>query len=302
MKITFSDHGGKGLVLAAALRAAGHDLVEADGDVLLIDHDLPWAHYGALCDAHARVLVYPHGAPIVASGDGQWPVHPHTVLRLEYGPGQVEVLRRAGYPRRVEVIGWALCPRRAFAPRPGRRILLAPQHAMGDGYYDPELRAQNVLVHEALADLAARGLIGLTVRWVGFFSPLGILPRRGVRYVEGAWWIDDALMAIAEVDCVVGASGTFSALAVARGVPTVMYGQLPLDDDWGANERHPARSWPRYRDYIHFPLDATETDDLPALLARACASDADVAPWRDRFIGPPFDPVHFVNIVEEVTS
>ena len=30
------------------------------GAVLLIDHDLPVTHYKRLCDAHARVLVYPH--------------------------------------------------------------------------------------------------------------------------------------------------------------------------------------------------------------------------------------------------
>lgn len=285
-----------------ALAAAGHELVPSGGELLLIDHDLPDGYYGPLCDAHARVVVYPHGGGVVASGDGQWPVHPHTVLRLEHGPGQVEVLRRSRYPRRAEVIGWNVCSRRPFTPRPLRRVVLAPQHALGNGWFPPELRAQNAHVHDLLAAMAIRGTIHLTVRTVGPFEPLGLVKCPVVLYEQGYASLTHALLTIDRADCVVGSYGTFPVLAVARGVPTVFYGQIPLDDDYGLEDRHPAKSWARYKDYVRFPLDATETDDLPALLARACLTDVDIAEWRDRFIGPAFDPARFAKLVEACAS
>lgn len=304
MRITFKHQRDLGTVLARALRDAGHELVDGGGDVLLIDHDLPVGHYQALCDAHARVILYPHGAGLVASGDGQWPVHPHTVARLEHGPGQVEVLRRAGYPRRAEVIGWPLCLRRPFAPRPLRRVLLAPSHAIAGGWYPPELAAQNRRLYEQLVGLAARRVIELTVRMV-FGLPPGIepgFPSGRVVYELGDGTISGALECIGRHDCVVGSAWTFPTLAVARGVPTVMYGQLPLDDNQGLGDTHLARHWATYRDYVRFPLDAAATDDLSALLARACTTDADIAEWRERFIGPAFDPARFVGLVEELAA
>jgi len=301
MKVAFFDHRGTGTSFAAALCAAGHDLVEDHGDALLIDHDLPYGIYGARCDAHERVLLYPHGAGLVASGDGQHPVHPHTVARFEHGPGQAEVLRRCGYPRPVHVVGWPLCPLRPFRPRGEiRRVLLAPQHDSGAGWVDARLRAQNAAIHDALAGLEG---VTLTVRWVGSFPALGIRPRVGVRYVQGDGTLAGAVTTIDAVDCVVGSAWTLPTLAVARGVPTVMYGMLRPDDDWTERlqHRHPALTWEAYREYVRFPLDASEASTPGALrwlLERAGAGDPAVNDWRWRFVGEAFDPAVFVALVE----
>jgi hypothetical protein len=93
-------------------------------------------------------------------------------------------------------------------------------------------------------------------------------------------------------------------LGVARGVPTVFYGQIAPDDDYGPDDRHPAQHWPLYRDYVRFPLDAVEEPDadLLSLLIRACATDADIATWRDLFVGPAFDPGAFARLVESILA
>lgn len=302
MKVTFRDHDGKGARLAAALADAGHEIVQHSGEVALVDCDAPIDPYRGVCDNHERVMVYPHGGgnPFC---DGHWPIHPHTVCRFVPGPGQADVLQRCGYPGRVETIGWPMCDRLPFRPTDQPvNVLFAPQHPLGDGWMSEGMVEANARIHDLLASLP----ISLTVRYVPIGSAgleqMGIHRRPGVDYRQAPMVVNDGEAAIDGSDLVVAAEGTFPSLAVARGCPTVMYAQIPADNHiTGEPGTHTENNWHLYRDAARFPLDAddiTTPDDMMDLLLTAGRDEP--VEWRDRFIGPQFDPELFVKTFEDV--
>lgn len=300
MRVTFRDHDGKGVRLADALAGAGHEIVPAGGDVALVDCDAPIDPYRHICDNHARVMVYPHGGgnPFV---DGHWPIHPNTVCRFVPGVGQIDALRVCGYGGHLETIGWPMCDRLPFRSGEPVDVLFAPQHSCGDGWMTPGTIEANARTHDLLAALPIR----LTVRFVPIgpvgLEQMGIVRRSNVEYRQAPMNVSDGEAAIDAADVVVAAEGTFPSLAVARGCPTVMYAQGPADNHVsGTPDAHLEPNWLLYRDAVRFPLDADEVDtpdEMMDLLQLACAADV-AADWRDRFVGPQFDPELFVKKFE----
>jgi hypothetical protein len=299
MKIGFKDTRGNGQRLHDALRAAGHDIEPGRrGDVLLSDHDVRLAPYGALCDAYSRVFVHPHGAGYIASWvNATWRNHPHTRGMFVHGVGQADILRRCGYPLPVEAIGWSFCDtapfRSSLAPR---RVLFAPQHPDHVGELLAELRVENQRILDLLHELP----VEVTVREVSP-HPLGL---------SGVWWesqhgngcVDDAARAVDAFDCVIGAAWTLPCIALARGVPTLMYGQHGYNAWHMVGDRcaqtipmHPP--WSITPDLERYPFDAGAAEtpkDLWRLILRVCAGAQSAAKWRERFIGPQMVPAEFV--------
>jgi hypothetical protein len=312
MRIAVHDNRGNGSRLFVALQRAGHELVYGQGDVLLTDYD-DGKEYVPLCDRHPRgVFLHPHGAGLVGWGDGEWLAHPHTRGQFVHGEGQVEVLRRAGYPRRAVAVGWSFCDLNephGWATDVPTRVLFAPGHAMNNGWISPWLPMVNARLFRLLTQLP----ITLTVRTVGPFAPLGLpvlpaLPSTGVgqvtvQHVPGDGTVPGAVRAIDAADVVVAAMGTFACLSVARGVPTVMYDQTPQETC--GNQRHPAESWPLYADYAWWPYDIDGADTVDAVrmaLLRARDWELPALLWRERFIGPQMDPAAFVKQFERAVE
>lgn len=306
MKITFKDHDGKGRRYAQALEAAGHDVVDRGGDVLLTDADIPLDPYLSMCDDHPKVVLYPHGAGTSqVGGDGQWPVHPHTVARFVIGEGHADILRLTGYPVPVHVAGWPLCEMRPFRPSVPRRVLLAPQHVMADGYLESGAAEANGRIHDLLTDLP----FDLTVRFapVGSYglAHLGITEQPGVTYQKARFDVADGVAAIDEADVVIAADGTFPSLAIARGCPTIMYGQQTHDDYENEHGPRPARSWNLYADACRYPLDADNIHhpaELLSLIADAAADDRTIETWRSRFVSYPLNRKRFVSRFEAAVA
>jgi hypothetical protein len=299
VKVTFLDHQAKGHRLADALREAGHEVVGFGGEVALLDGDAPIEPYQAYCDTHDRVMVYPHGGGNPYA-DGHWPVHRNTVCRFVPGPGQVEVLQLCGYSGRLEVIGWPMCDRLPFrATDKPVEVLFAPQHALGDGWVCGPHRAANRRTHDLLVSLP----VHLTVRYVPVVNvaleALGITRHPGVDYRSASPVVTDGEAAIDAADVVVAVDGTFPSLAVARGCPTVVCGQIPADNHiTGTQGDHISSNWDTYKDVTHFPLDADDVStaaELMDLLLTASRDDSAVAEWRSRFVGEQFDPDLFVK-------
>lgn len=294
MRVTFLDHDGKGRLFADALREAGHELVGGGGDVALLDHDLPIR--AGLCDAHERVMVYPHGGGNPMAGR-EWAPHPNTVCRFVPGPGQADVLTASGYPLPVEVIGWPFSDRLPFRPCTDPvEVLFAPMHQLWHGWMPAEARASNARIHDMLVALP----INLTVRYPrsGTAADIGIVPRPGVTYRQAAMDVQDGIEAIEAADVVVAGEGTFPSLAMALGCPTVMTAQLPPDDD-GPLGHVEALSWDR--EAVHYPLDGDQAPDAEALMDLLVTAGQDhpgAAMWRDRFVGAPFDADRFVKTFE----
>ena len=68
----------------------------------------------------------------------------------------------------------------------------------------------------------------------------------------------------------------------------------------GGTERgmQTVQSWEKYRDMMAYPLDFLSDESAELLLIRAIVSDKDIADWRRRMIGEPFDGAAFVDAVE----
>ena len=102
-------------------------------------------------------------------------------------------------------------------------------------------------------------------------------------------------------DVVVAADGTFPTISVARGVPTVMYGQgvmalgIPGETPMLAPER-PELYW----DYAKYPFDVAD-GDLETVVREAARSEAPVADWKRRYIGKPFNALEFAQLMERIT-
>jgi hypothetical protein len=298
LTIAVHNHYGEANAFIGALRAAGHEFVtEGPADLLLIDLDPPLSGYQRMiaeyADRGAKIVLYPHGAggPIL-SYDALFEPDPRVDANFVIGPGQAEYLRRIDYPAPVHVLGWSFCPLRPFRPRPGvGHVVFAPIHPNADGSMADDHRAQNSDVYARLLEGSWR----LTVRHIGALEENGLWEADGVAFVNGRLHADWA--EIDAADAVVAGSGTFPALAIARGVPAVMYCQA--SPALGVPGEQPVPLWraDRYLDYIRYPYDAAD-GPLDELLHAAARSDEAIAHWRRRFVGAPFDPRGFVALIE----
>ncbi|MFL5883896.1 MAG: methyltransferase domain-containing protein [Thermoleophilaceae bacterium] len=302
MRVAIRDHQGKAAPYALALTAAGHEVVPVTepADVLLIDHDVPAPGYLPVIEsqaaAGAKIFLYPHGAYPILSWDGIHPVSDLVHGNFVIGEGHAEVMRRYEYPHPLHVAGWPYGEVLPFQPcADARRILFAPSHPSGDGYMPEVERELNRLVFDELLSLG----VELTVRHIGTLEQNGLERVEGVRYSEGR--MVNAFEEIDASQAVVSCVGTFPYLAVARGKPTVFYGQdvRPNDDGDLRAEREPryALHWDRYRDYMRFPFDAAD-GPIGELISEAAADEGPIREWKRLFIGDPFDPNGFVQVLE----
>jgi hypothetical protein len=293
LRVMIMDHQGKSMVIAAALASRGCRLVTDPelADVILIDHDVPShgkvQHAERCVAAGGRAFIYPHGAGagLMAMWDGLFPVSPVIAGVFTPGPGHAEVARRFGYPHPVHDIGWTLCelrPRRA--PHPVRNVLFAAQHPKGDGHLSDWKAARNRDIFDRLRATPAK----LTVRHL-YDLELNAIPRvDGVEYVQGRLDDFDGMLAqIDAADVVISDRSTFSSLAIARGVTTVMFDSTIVAKD--LDRSHQTDHIELYREYMRFPFEAEDGVDIWELM-NAAAQDSDlVGEWRSRFIGGPFD-------------
>lgn len=287
------DHGGKSRVIAQALAARGCKLVDDArfADVILIDHDVPshgkLAHAELCVAAGGRAFLYPHGpsAMAMAAWDGLYPISPILSGNLQHGPGHAEVARRYGYPHPVIDIGWPLCELR---PRKltGRveNVVFAAVHPKGDGHLSDWKLERN---QDIFARLRATP-VNLTLRYIGTLEQNGLPLVDGVTYVQAR--LDDFADQIAQIDgadVVVSDRSTFSNVAIARGITTVMYDSTIMAKDLDRNHR--TDNLPRYEDYVRYPFDAEDGVDILELMHAAARDEELVADFRARFVGGPLD-------------
>ena len=293
MKVMVMDHGGKSRLIARALAARGCELVDDArlADVILIDHDIP-THgklaYAEICvAAGGRAFLYPHGASAMAlaAWDGLYPISPILSGNLSHGPGHAEVARRYGYPHPVVDIGWPLCELR---PRKvtGRveNVVFAAVHPKGDGHLSDWKLERNQDIFNRLRVTPVK----LTVRYIGTLEQNGLPLVDGITYVQAQ--LDDFADQIAQIDAadvVVSDRSTFSNVAIARGITTVMYDSTIMAKD--LDRDHRTDNLHLYEDYVRYPFDAEDGVDIWELMHAAARDEELVADFRARFVGGPFD-------------
>lgn len=305
MKFFFYNHQHKADPLIEALQKKGWKQTgPAQAKVIFTDVDfgpmLP--HLKVHHRAGKKIFTYPHAACpnlFVDMADGKGEPFNHLSAQFVTAPGHKEILERIEYPKPVEVIGWYLCPMKAFEPRPeARNILFAPIHPNTDGSLSDVDKTLNANTFRRLLPLAESGQIHLTVRYLRKLEQNGLWIVDYVDYIEGK--PDQSYKEIDEADVVISRH-TFAYLAIARGVPTIMIGEdvtprfgSPLKGNFQY-----AKSFEKYKDLLMYPFDILGEMDTAALLRRVVHSDVEIMDWRRRMIGEPFDAAKFVKLVEK---
>lgn len=312
MRFSVKDHLGECIPLVNALTDAGHTF-SADGptDLFLIDLDPDDFGYRELIDFYrecgAVVLQYPHGAPLsTLCYDNLYEPYAGVDGQLTNGEGEIDFLRSLGIERPAKIMGWQLCQQFELRVTDDpRRVVFAPTHVNADGGLDGARRDQNGDVFRELLE----GGWELVVRYIGDLENIGLWEdERVFRYVQGER--DMSTVEIDSADCVVSGAGTYPCLAVARGCPTIMYGQFSAAVYGLPNEEPtPLRNLATYRDLVRYPFDANPNDatrpwdslNLLGMIGATCRSPGAeaIAEWRDRWIGPQFNGPAFVKMVEE---
>jgi hypothetical protein len=298
MRVFIRHHLAAGRPFENALRAAGHEIVPAGADAVLLDLDLPYMHdfIDSQIAAGAKVFTYPHGVGVFHYWDGIEPPYERVSGSFVVSEGYAEVYRRIGLTRPFYVVGWPYCEIRPFRSNPEpRKVLFAPEHPLENGDLVDWIKDLNRTAYEEL--LAVPG-IELTVRHLQTLERNGLWHVPGVNYVEGQ--PDNSFDDIDRADVVV-AGGTYAHIAVARGAPTVMFSQRnvhPSNGEHRGNERRYAQNWDKWRDYVRFPFHIGEGATADVLQAAAATEDG-IREWKRLFIGDSMTPERFSAALEQ---
>jgi hypothetical protein len=287
-----------------ALVGGGHERVEELGqaDYLVIDYERN-ALRGVIDEARRRkmpIIILPHSVDSDLIWDG---LRSPTAAACNFviGNGHAAVMRMYGYGYPIGVTGWALSEmqeqaqvRREAVDDP--LVLFAPKHPNPSG--SVKLRdVDRELNRRAYVRLLGCG-VRLRVRFGGDLAENGLWLEEGVEFEQARYAVSDALDSMRRADVVVGVC-TFAHVAVAEGIPTVMF-------DQGVRPHSMTRfvlNWELYRGFRAFPLDLLDDgrgcEDVlrDALTGATCIDD-----WRSAFIGERFEQARFVRMVEDAVQ
>ena len=300
MQVAISDHQGKAHMLRQALERQGHVVTDRYpvGDVLLIDYDGPYSHYPDTIKRHvdggAKVFLYQHGANPMTHYDGIQEPHPAVRGFFTFAPGYKAVMEAYGYPHPVHVVGWYYCPLVDWQPVEDiKRILYAPWHPIQSDFIPPMGKALNREISDDLAAMKkARPDLHIRVRHVGPLVHNNLQQEPGLDYrlvsVKLEWddidWAD-----------VIISHGTFARMAVARGKPTLFYGQEQTPYDGFYESYREVDNFHKYRHLMQYPWDYDDGPGLWDLLQQV--SQSEPTTWKAGFIGKPFDGELFSNLL-----
>lgn len=254
-------------------------------------------------DLHgAPYFLYPHAARPMVQYDGC--VKPRSDCRAMFvsADAGVYLMEKIGYPCEVIKIGWTLTPIKPFKPREkAQRIVFAPIHPNGNGYLHEVDKDLNRRTYARLVEYAEATGAQIVIRFCRNIDDNGLgeeirNPHPLVEWKQA--YPDGSTHDIMTADLVVSHQ-TFAYMAVALGVPTVMMGEdvPPRSGNSEAGFSY-VKHFDDYKDYMMFPYDILQGDPTE-IISRAISTDEDIADWRSRFIGKPFDGDYFVKCIEE---
>lgn len=233
-----------------------------------------------------RNFLYPHSGRPNLIGD-ILPIWDGIDAEFIAAEGHRQVMRSYGHDRFIHVVGWSLCPIRDFVPKQeARRVLFAPIH--------PRCHEMDKALNRAVFELLRPLDIELRVHYIGSLEESGLerIEAPHIEYIRGE--LRPNTDKIDEADVVVGHQ-TFGYLAVARGVPTVMFGEdmLPHLIPHGQPPLFP-KNWKRYHLKMRYPFDIQDGNPM-AMLEKAIRPNEAVEAWKARMIGKPFNANLFLQ-------
>ena len=295
------NHQGKADAFIQALTARGWTQIRQPERARFILSDVDvYGREKTLAEYHKLripIFLYPHAArPNIFWDFPGAPYSGFVTAHFVATQGHIDIMRAYGNHLKLHAVGWHLCPIEPFKPRTEvKRILFAPIHPNSNGFLGSLDKSLNLQTLKKLLPLMENG-VSVKVRYLHDLKQNGLWKAGGVEYIEGK--PDLSFRQVDEADIVVGHQ-TIAYIAVARGVPTVMMGEWHTPRLGGTEEKLVnVRSWDKYKDLMMYPLDILAEEDTMALFDRAILSDCDIAEWRERLIGKPFDGEHFVDVLE----
>lgn len=292
MRFAVWDHAGKAAYLTQKLREAGHTLAAnlEETELLLVDHDGPWAHprpelIRLAAENNIPVVMYPHGGqPGIFPYDGHADPDPRVTLRLEHGHGVIDVAENLGLELRQHACGWLFSPTAPFQQKAhARTVLFAPQHPNMETIASPNGHDPAPSLNQHIYRQLLKTGYRIVVLHVGPPWRNGLWAHPAARFVDNHQMaFQTAYQTVLDADVVVGA-GTVGALGVALGRPTVMFGQDDFSDYIDGQYRESLHV-EEYREKFRYPLDAGDAD-LDYLIAQACYGTPETMEWRRNHIG-----------------
>ena len=296
-----AEHGGKEKAFMDALNLHNYkkvDHVYPSTKFAMADHDIDkkekW--FKQLAERKiTKFFLYPHaGRPNLINDI--YPSCDLTTAQFVASKGHVEIMRRYGYEKPLEVVGWSFSPIRNFTPTEPRRVLFAPIHPKMSEL-DKNI---NKITHAKLVDLHKHDKIKLTVRYLMDLEDAGIDKKEpGIEYILGK---PDLCHADIEKSDLVIAHQTYGYIAVAMGKPTLMFGEDVVPHSFNRKTGEPiyVNHYSSYKDLLRYPFDISDYDDIYTLMCQVARYENDkVQEWKKRLIGDPFSSEQFMKHLEK---
>ena len=272
-----------------------------EADFILLDNNYHESAIGTMRRAHADgkpVFKLPHGA----RADLFWDFIFYNIVREEdvtfvFGPGQKKIYEKANYGTRIETIGFPWATIKPFQHKTGKRLLFAPIHGMEDSenrIIVPLFKEWNRSIMDNLRQLKSD--FDIVVYLSAEPEKIYVDPKEeGIEYIHSDLKLKTAIEQIDKSDFVL-AHETFAHIAIARGVPTLMFDDHHIG--WhGKNKK--SKFWPHYHVTDRYPLNWLTAPNKHALIEAAVKPNPHVDAWKEKYIGTDFDENRFIEIIEE---
>lgn len=287
---------GKGAVFEKALQQSGYLSLNEwrRASFVLADHDQRQDMLQIL-RANKPFFLYPHSSRSMVMWDGILPPASSVKCNFVFWEGHKKVMQIYGYPRPIETTGWTYCKIEPFrASKEMKRVLFAPIHPnrSADSRGNKLARVDLDLNRRAFEILNRIEGIDLTVRMYGSWADNGLLVSN-VKTSLSDLSIEGSLTELKKGYDIVVAHQTFAHIAIAKGIPTVMFGEDTVPHSVNTK----AKNWEHYKHFLMFPLDILVGNPME-VMERACGGDEDIRRWKDDFIGEAFDPQRFTKKIE----
>lgn len=280
-----------------ALFSAGFEEVNSldNADFILYDSEGVGGRRNVKADFLKRGVgfIYPHTPLTCYIWDGIYQPLP-VAVNFVAGKGQKRIIREYGYPYRVEACGFPRCEVRPFQPSSGRDLLFVPARPRRD---NGRQTAHDLFAFKWICDRRERFDRVTVCRLAGQLD----YPDKymGIDFIttnpkETPSPAQEMIDRIDRADLIISTT-TPAALAIARGKPTIVYGQGDtLETLTGQSAKHYAS----YKDCYDYPLCLENMDfDCAESVMREPHPQAEE--WKRLHIGGNFDAGKFLSIVRE---
>jgi hypothetical protein len=246
------------------------------------------------------IFVFPHTPYAYWLWDGFLEPMP-VCCNFVVGEGAKMGMKSYGYPYRVEAVGFPRCKVLPFQSTSGRNLLYASARLLGNQQFpheaDLELHLQAmrwIAAHrEAFDGVMINYSYSLEANVLEEFAGYGLTFRK----LEDNWKLSahTALDQFQGADLVISCN-TFGYLAIANGIPTILFGH---NDRVGPHSsKYLCPHYELYKSHYEFPLFLQDMTAKEVLDIRT-SPNPEVEKWKELNIGKSFEAEKFISIVKE---